>query len=420
MGLFHFGLTDGVYLRSGGEEWKRLNKSLLGEQLKCMNIFHTAIACLIWLISKLIFEDEQRIWVLVCAGIYLIIANEMYYLGFVFQAVNETKIHSISIIISKTLFVICILSLIFLEIKDFKVCCICFLFAHLIGTIFLMYKGREIVFSPMIYSRKTFIEMRENIRVGISLTISSVASNLVLGIGRILVDLNGGLEAFGVISLAVSLTSFVLNFLTQVSMVMFPMLRRFNIERLTEIYTYLRNLISYFLCVIYVLFIPFVALLELWLPQYVESFKYMVILFPMCVFDGKMQMLYNTYFKVLREEKTLMKINVLTVVCSACFCIIAICMVRNKFAIAFAMLLAILSRSFLSSFYLSKKMNVEYESNFIAEIVIATVFIFSNIFFADILAFGVNLIMISIYYFIERRKIRQNLTGLKIAMNIEG
>jgi len=417
VGLFHFGLTDGVYLRYGGTEWDKVNKREIGAQLKWMNIFHVLIFCLTCLISICICVDVRRAWVLIFAGLYLIIANQMYYLSFIFQAVNETKIHSISIIISKVVFIFLALGFSFSGGNDFKVYCISFLSAHSVGTIYLMLKGKEIICARMISFRDICGELWINIKAGISLTISNVASNLILGIGRVFVDLYGNIRDFGIISLAISLTSFVLNFLAQVGMVMFPVLRRYKDEALIEIYTYLRDLLSYFLCVLYVFFIPFIALLRIWLPQYEESFRYMAILFPICLFDGKMQMLYNTYFKVLRREKALMNINILSVICSAFFCIITTEQIRNKYAVAFAMLLAIFFRSVLSSVYLARTMQVKYERNIVVESILSFIFISSNIYLGETSTFFVNFVGITVYCFFNRKKIAMDLDGVNGVMS---
>ena len=50
----------------------------------------------------------------------------------------------------------------------------------------------------------------------------------------------------------------------------------------------------------------------MWLPQYAESLRYMVILLPICIFDGKMSLLCNTYLKVLRKERQLFYFNLIS------------------------------------------------------------------------------------------------------------
>ena len=62
---------------------------------------------------------------------------------------------------------------------------------------------------------------------------------------------------------------------------------------------------------IYFLMIPGKWLINLWLPNYADSVAYLAILLPMCIFDAKMNLVFITYFKVLRREKEMMYVNYL-------------------------------------------------------------------------------------------------------------
>lgn len=55
-------------------------------------------------------------------------------------------------------------------------------------------------------------------------------------------------------------------------------------------------------------YMPLYYVLNLWLPQYKESLVYLIFLLPLCVYEGKMNLLCTTYFKVLRLEKNYLKL----------------------------------------------------------------------------------------------------------------
>ena len=79
----------------------------------------------------------------------------------------------------------------------------------------------------------------------------------------------------------------------------------------------MRDGLDVMLPAIYVLFGPIVVILTAWLPQYAKSLELFSILFPICVFDGKMDIVGTTFFKVLRQEKQLLKINIVAFATSA-------------------------------------------------------------------------------------------------------
>ena len=74
----------------------------------------------------------------------------------------------------------------------------------------------------------------------------------------------------------------------------------------------MRDGLDIILPAVYILFGPIVVILNAWLPQYAKSLELFSILFPICVFDGKMDIVGTTFFKVLRQEKRLLKLNVIT------------------------------------------------------------------------------------------------------------
>ncbi|BCC14770.1 hypothetical protein [Bacillus cereus] len=100
-GFFHFGLNDGIYLREGGTSYEKLNKGLIGTQLRVSFLFHCGIAILITILTLLFIEDIGRKVVWIATAMSLPIINASSFIGYIFQAVNQTKIYSLSVILDK-------------------------------------------------------------------------------------------------------------------------------------------------------------------------------------------------------------------------------------------------------------------------------------------------------------------------------
>ena len=71
--------------------------------------FQSIYALLIMLFAFFFIKDNNRQFVLYATAIVLVINNVALYLGYVFQACNETKLFSISVIIDKLIFLISLL-----------------------------------------------------------------------------------------------------------------------------------------------------------------------------------------------------------------------------------------------------------------------------------------------------------------------
>ena len=378
VGFFHFGLSDGLYLKYGGTNIDDMNKPLIGSQLRLMVMWQILISVITLIVIPFYVDDAERLFVWAMTAIYLVVANATWCLGYVFQAANETKIYSVGMIISKALFLFVMIITVLMKCYDFKLYVMYYVGAQTIAMIYSVVKGWSFVSGKWVPLKENIHEISDNISIGINLTFSNISSSLILGFGRGFVDSHWDISAFGVFSLAISLVNFILQYITQISMVMFPALRQTSSDTRNDIYKILRDSIGIVLCGVLVFYVPMRMILTWWLPQYAESLRYLGIIIPICVFDGKMQMIYNTYLKVLRKEKSLLFINLISCILSLVFCFVLTAINEMVLMAVIAIIIAIAVRSIIASIYLSKIMQLKHEKNLFLEIVLVLIFILIN------------------------------------------
>ena len=204
------------------------------------------------------------------------------------------------------------------------------------------------------------VELLDTCKIGINLTISNISNTLILGFGRIIVDKKWKLVTFGKISLAISLTNFLMQFMQQISMVLFPALRQSTKDFQKDLYDVLFDTIGIVLCGSYILYFPLEMALSKWLPQYSDSFVYLGVLLPICCYDGKVYVLYNTYMKVLRKEKYILKINVLSCILSFVLSVTFSSVFNSIIPVILAIVLTICFRNFAFGYILTANKNRYY------------------------------------------------------------
>ncbi|WP_249629884.1 lipopolysaccharide biosynthesis protein [Streptococcus uberis] len=374
-GFFHFGYNDGLYLKLGGKDYKDLNHSSLGKQFRIFIFFQILISFLLLGLFVLFPSNSNRFVIFIVSIIYMIISNSSTFLGFIFQAVNLTRVYSFSIIIDRIFVLVSIIFLVFLKVNYFFPFIVLYTFSKFISLLYCIYKSKEIVFSCNITDNFLFSEMIEILKIGFKLMLANIASMLILGIGRISIDSHWGIQAFGKISLALSLTNFFLLFIQQVSMVMFPALRRVDKEKLVKIFIQIREMLGLILPLIFVFYSPIYLILSHWLPEYSSSLKYMILLLPICTFDGKMQMLFNTYFKVTRNEAKLLFVNLISLLASIIFVFISVKIFDSFILVVCSMLLAVMIRSIISDLYFSKLFQIKVYKQIFSELFVVIMFI---------------------------------------------
>lgn len=413
VGFFHFGLNDGIYLRYGGILYEELDYSIIGSQFWLSVFVQFVFSLMIALFSIFIIKDVERQFVLLMVAIILVIVNASNYLGYIFQMTNRTKIFSISVMVDKIFYLFFIILLYNAKETHFEKFIYLYIASKIICLFFCIFNSKELLFVKLTGFKIIYKEIITNISIGINLMMSNIASLLVLGIGRFFIDKIWGINTFGKLSFSLSLTNFFLLFIGQISMVLFPALKQTDEKNLKWIYLFARNSLSIFLAGIFLAYLPIEILLKLWLPQYVESLKYLVILLPLCVFEGKMNMLCGTYLKVLRKERVLLGINLLSLLISTIFALIAGYIINNIYAIVISMLLSIAIRSIIAEIYLSRLMGAKIVKDLLLECILVIIFIICTWFFGSLIGLISYAFSYLVFIYIKRDIIRNLVLSVK-------
>lgn len=378
VGLFHFGLIDGINLRNGGLSYHSLNKPVLKSQLVVLIIVQVLVSMIIITVGFMVVGNDDRINILLYTGVCLVITNiEMFFL-YVLQATNRIREYAYSVVVEKIVMLLLIIVVILIQSSDFEF----YIFANIISKIlgFLMgaYFCRDLITGKMSNLKKTMKELSENINSGSKLLLSNISSMLILGNGRFLIDKLWGIQVFGKISFSFTLSNMILLFINSISIVLFPILRRVPKEKLSEIYSVLRTGLMMLLTGALIIYIPVKEVVSIWLPNYAESLKYMALIFPLVIFDGKMQMLISTNFKVIRKEGMLLKVNVISVIGSIILCGCSAYVINSVNAVIISMVIIVIFRSVIAEIYLSREINISITKNLIREILLVIIFMLSS------------------------------------------
>lgn len=352
--FFQLGLNDGVYLQHGGESRGEIDKPMLGSEFR-VGIGYQLVAFLMIGAYGLFFEeDEGRAFVMAAAAIYLVISNATFYLSYIFQAINETKISSYSTMVNRGFFLIALLVCLLARVQDFYAYVVLFIFAQTLSLLYCVWKGKDFVFAKPVAVRVAVRETCRSMRIGIVLTVANVMGMLIMGIARLVVDSVWGLDAFGEISLSLSIVNFALAFISQAAMVLFPALRSVEGRQERGYYCRLRDGLSAILPLALLTYAPLRWPIGLWLPQYYDSLFYLAFLFPVCLFEIQSNLTVATFLKVRCEPKALLYVNVAAFMFTCIAQVLAVLFVGNPIAVVLASLFGVSMRYAIGTIYLGK------------------------------------------------------------------
>lgn len=413
VGFLHFGWNDGIYLRFGGEEYKNLDKKLFYSQFIELLVSQVFIGIIIWVGSIIFVADFNRGFILQMVAIAMVLVNTRLMFFYILEATNRIKEYARLTMLDRIVYILLIMTFLLFGIRDFKLMVFADLVGKFISLFFAALSCRDIVFNRINTFYLTISETIENINVGIKLMFANIASMLIIGIVRFGIERAWDVATFGKVSLTLSISNMMMIFINAVGIIMFPVLRRTNQEKLASIYSTMRDFLMVLLLGILIVYYPLKTVMVAWLPQYAESLLYMALVFPMFIYEGKMALLINTYLKTLRKEKIMLRINLISMLISLFMTYISIQIVVNLDLAILNIVILLAIRSALAEIYLAKELNIKVKKDIILEILMTIVFILTGWFvdsWMTVLLYGMSYL---IYIIIKRKDITGTIRNIK-------
>lgn len=354
VGFLHFGWNDGIYLRYGGKEYKQLNQDLFFSQFWMFVIFQMLVASIIISLSIFFNIDSNRLFIILMTAFCMFIVNVRLMLLYILQCTNRIKEYAQITMMEKIIYCCLTALLLLIGIKQFKLLIIADLLGKFISFLYTINCCKEIVINKVFKFSFNIGETFKNISAGIKLMFANIASLLILGIVRFGIERTWDVSTFGKVSLTFSVSNLMMVFINAVGIIMFPMLRRTTEDKLPRIYTTIRTSLMVPLLGLLVAFYPLKFILSAWLPHYRDSLMYMALIFPMCVYEGKMALLINTYLKALRKEKLMLGINLTSLILSILLTFLFTIVLKNLSLSIVSIVLLVSFRCALAELFLSK------------------------------------------------------------------
>ncbi len=413
LGMFYLGINDGIYLKSGGKTMDTLDKPSISGISKLFFVAQSLLAVLLAVLALLFVEDKNRAYVLVMAAIFLPFLNIKGLYGHVLQAINNTKVYSLSLMVDKLVILGGVLVGLLFRITDFRYYVAFYVIGGVLATVYCCYQARDILKVKGKPLKENFREIVDDIKAGLPLMLSSLAAMMITGATRQIIDMRWEISDFSKISLSLTMMNFVLMFLNQSSLVLFPAIRKIRSDSQIDLYTVANKCLNIILPVIFIFYVPVGTLVELWLPNYAESVRFLGILLPICIFDGKMHLVNNTYYKVLRMERSLFMINVATFLLNLSISLVSAYVLENINFMAYGLLISIVFRSVLAELLLNRRIKKPFDTTLLIPIVASVVYIALNVLLNKWVSFACYCAVCAVMLLLMQGELKKNFRGLK-------
>lgn len=166
---------------------------------------------------------------------------------------------------------------------------------------------------------------------------------------------------FAQYTFAMSMCAVVIMFIQAVSLVFFPYLSGSSSELRIRAYQMLRPAIIIFWAGALVIYFPFTAWVEFYLPHYVPSLALMAILLCMIGFSSQIQILHVNFFKAYRKQRLYFILAGVSLVCAVTFYLLAAMLLGTLASIAITAVISSLLWYLLNEFALRRFVSMDIQ-----------------------------------------------------------
>ena len=412
LGFLHFGWLDGVYLRYAGVKYEKINKSILLGQVVCILSAQMILGLILFVVFYIFdswFIDSTVYFCLVFA---MILLNGTTLFNYIFRMTSRINDYARMTALGPLIFLFLVGVTFFMGERNTSALICCKLISLFVIFIISSYTLRDLIKEKIPSLEINVDESKKNIKVGLRLMLTSIANMLVIGVVRFGISRGWDVATFGKVSLALSVSNFLLVFINAVSIVLLPTLCNINEEKRRWVYHSGRLLLTAGMLVILLIYFPIYRVLFLWIPQYSESLEYMAILFPICLAESRMSLLINTYLMAIRKEKMLFSISWVSVLFSLVVTFICVAVIHDLFVCICSITIIYVFKVYWGEWNLFRLWGGNIWHNFIVELSMIIIFILAA-FLNNWCGMVIYSIALLLYLFLYRGKIIRAFHSLK-------
>lgn len=414
-GIAMLGVNDGLILRLAGKHLSEVNYHAFRGELVLVAFSQAVLLAILAVpLAVVWWGSPERLIVVMAVVVNGIICNITTFMSFLLQSVNLTHVQSKVGMACRVAFLMMLLGLLLGGALGYMQMIIASVLSQLGFLILVCLYMRSLLNGVRADCRGAMRDIITDVRSGFKVMVAYQADQLIIGVARSMVDARWGVVVFGAFSFSTSIVVSFLLFVSQLSTVFLPMIRRLEDGGAARAVGEMQAALNVILPLGYLLYFPVRLLIACWLPQYLASVGFLAILLPVCFFDCKMNLLCGTYFKAHRKEGYLLMANLLTMIASSSLAAMSIFLLDSAHLAALSVVVCIAVRSVASEALLFDLYGVSVRRQLASEVLLAVFFEVSIVLFDAPIVF---LAVLALYYMVNRDALQVvgRLVGLRHA-----
>lgn len=368
IGLFTFGISEGLYLKYSGTSYDDLNKKRIRFFTKLFMIIQLIIALAMVLLAILFAKGEYK-FIVITLAVYLIELNITTYYQYIAQMTMRFSDYAIRNFVKTILTIIavaCMLLIYFMENKNSISYKYYVALTLIISTIlFIMYfrkfKDITIGISDSLTDGKK--ELNEIIGLGVPFLLASLCSTLILNIDKQFVSVLFAPSVYGIYAFAYSMLTLVTLCTSAISTVLYPSLKRVSKDNLADNFCMISSIVLVFVFFMMLSYFPLTIVVKWFLPKYTYSLDIFRIVFPGLAFTSVINVVFQNFYKLLEKNALFLKLNIFILLLSITANFVAYYLFKTPSAISFSSIAVLFIYYNVAEFYFRKNFHIKWKKN---------------------------------------------------------
>lgn len=299
-GLFSLGITDGVVLLHGNQDYHELDRPTFRAYFRRFIIMMTAFAAVIICIVSIVFEADIH-YILCLAALDLVAINCCNYFQNVSQMTQQFKLYSNRKAMQAGLKAAIVIIYVLLHSLgrpiDYRAFLLLAVFVDYLLLIWYLFTFQDIVIGTCSRAQDTKAAYLGMMKNGFPVLCANLTVTLIMALDRQFVSVLFSTKEYAVYAFAYNMLSLVTVAVSSISVVLFPLLKRTDEITLQSIYEPMKFAILALVYGALAAYFPLCFIIQHFLPHYIPSMEFFQIISPGLAISSTIMAVMHNYYK---------------------------------------------------------------------------------------------------------------------------
>lgn len=388
VGLTNLGFNDGLYLKYGSFDYDKIPHKRFRSLFLFLILLQLVTSIILFLITR---ESVENSNIAVLISITSFILNLDTFIRFVNQFSRRFHITLWNNIVSKLFILVGLIPVLFGKWDHYLYVSIVYVSSYFIILVLDIMKSKELVFGEREVFGVVRKEILGHVRNGFLIMIGSQVASLILGFSQFFVQRAFGSHDFAMFAFSFSILNFVYAFIGALSTVFFPYLARVDTKNLGKVYMNVQRFLTIVVSFFYAGYFIVEPVIRTYLIKYTNSLSLLACVFPIVMYYGMYNVLYFNCYKVLGDQKRMLRNNMIALVISIVNVSLVFLIFRSVIFVALVSLLNYMVWTFITELDMKRALKIKSSTIQVVQFAISVSFVIVALTFSWIVGCSIYL-----------------------------